>query len=167
MRRFCAGLEDPGLTGLAYNVVAVWLALFSSLILLAATGNSMGAQTSPAPRGAPWTPPGPFIAGTWMLLYTMMALSMWRLNVVSHRASLKWTVLALFAFCLLWPFYGFDNVTRWPSFLGNVGIFVLAIFAVWRLWPHSRTGALLIAPTVLWISIATASILDGARRYGW
>ena len=98
-----------------------------------------------------------------------MALSLWVLNrtPAAGGASLKLGVLLLIGFCLVWPFYAFSQTSRLPGLLGNIGIFVIAVFVVWRLWPYSITAAGMIAPVAVWITIATASILDGARRYGW
>jgi tryptophan-rich sensory protein len=72
----------------------------------------------------------------------------------------------LITFCLVWPFYAFSETSRLPGLLGNIGVLLLAAFAVWQLWPVSRPAAIMIAPVAIWITIATVTILDGARRYG-
>ena len=105
----------------------------------------------------------------WFLLYTLMALSLGVLNraPAAPGTSLKLIVALLIAFCLVWPFYAFSETSRLPGLLGNIGVLLLAASAVWQLWPVSRSAALMIAPVAVWITIATATILDGARRYGW
>ena len=168
MRKAIDLLESPRVVGLISNVLVVWGALALSIAILLWTGSSFGRGTA-GPRSAPWTPAGEFIGAVWSLLYTLMALSLWRLNQLPRetRNHLKLAVIALIAFCLVWPFYAFDTATRWPGLLGNFGILVLALFATWRLWPYCRTAALMIAPVAAWITIASATILDGARRFGW
>jgi tryptophan-rich sensory protein len=105
----------------------------------------------------------------WFLLYTLMALSLWVLNrsPAAQGTSLKLGVIVLIAFCLVWPFYAFSETSRVPGLLGNIGILAIASLVVWRTWPYSSPAALMIIPVALWIVIATASILNGARRYGW
>lgn len=68
---------------------------------------------------------------------------------------------------LVWAFYAFGTTSRWPGLLGNAGILLLALLAMRLAWTHSRTTALLIAPVAAWITFASASIVDGARRFGW
>lgn len=169
MSRVASVLGASTLAGLAGNLLAVWSVLYVSIVILAATGSGFGAATDATPRSAPWTPSGAFIGGVWTLLYTLMAVALWRINwvAVPVRFPLRMIVLALFAFCIVWPFYAFDTPRRWPGVFGNLGILVLSITAVTLLWRHSISAALAIAPTAVWILIATAAILDGARRYGW
>jgi tryptophan-rich sensory protein len=150
------------------NVLAVWIALTISIVLLLATGGSTGFDEG-SPRGAPWTPPGAVIGAVWTLLYTLMGLALWAINHISskHRWRARGFVLALIGFCLVWPFYAFGTSSRWPGLLGNLGILALAVLAVIQLLPSSRLAASLVAPVAIWITIATATILDGAIRYGW
>lgn len=169
MNQLFAALSSTGWSGLVCNVLVVWASLAISILLLSQFGSNFGSTSPDGPRGAPWTPPGAFIGAVWSCLYTLMGLSLWVLNRVptSSRASLKWGVCVLIAFCLVWPFYAFSPTSRWPGLLGNFGIFLLAACLVLGLWSLSRTAALMTVPIALWITIATATILDGARRYGW
>jgi tryptophan-rich sensory protein len=169
MSKIADAFNSPGWIGLASNLLAVWILLAASIWLLSRTGSDFGAATATSPRDPPWTPPGAFIGAVWALLYTLMALSLWVLNrtPAAGGASLKLGVLLLIVFCLVWPFYAFSQTSRLPGLLGNIGILVIAVFVIWRLWPYSITAAGMIAPVSVWITIATASILDGARRYGW
>ena len=168
MDRFTSLFNNQGIIGLISNILAVWILLAISIFVLTKIGSSFGANTS-NPRGAPWTPSGALIGGVWTLLYTLMAIAMWSLNRLdlSPEIKLKWLVIGLIGFCLIWPFYAFGTTNRWPGLLGNIGIFVLSIYAVLKILPFSKITAFMILPVTIWIFIATLSILDGARRYGW
>lgn len=161
-------LKSTGWGGLALYVALVWVALALSIVLLTATGGSTGFDGR-NPRGAPWTPPGAVIGGVWTVLYTLMGASLWAINRTPTpvQPRLRVAVLALLAFCLVWPFYAFGTTSRWPGLLGNLGILVLAVWAAILLRPHSRLAAALVAPVAVWIVVATATIIDGAVRYGW
>ncbi len=169
MQKIATIFNAPGWAGLFSNVFLVWTVLALSIFMLAKLGSGFGAATAEGPRSAPWTPSGAFIGGVWSLLYTLMALSLWSLNRMSSspEVHLKWVVVLLIVFCLIWPFYAFDAMSRWPGLLGNLGILLIAAYAFWRILPYSLSTALLILPVVVWIIIANLSILDGARRYGW
>lgn len=169
MNRVLDPFASPRSAGLISNLLIVWTVLFVSLVVLSKMGSGMGTELESAPRGAPWTPPGAVIGGVWTTVYTLMALSLWRINSVGLPESFapKLWVISLIAFCIIWPFYAFDTPSRWPGLLGNVGIFALSLVAAWRVSMHSVTAASLLLPTTVWITVATISILDGARRYGW
>lgn len=167
MSRLLVAARSTGWVGLVTNVGLVWLALATSIGLLTLTGNPT--DGGDGPRGAPWTPPGAVIGGVWTVLYTLMGVALWAVNRVPDpaRAGCRAAVLLLVGFCLVWPFYAFGTASRWPGLLGNLGILALAVLAVGRLRPHSRLAAGAVAPVGVWITIATATILDGAARYGW
>ena len=168
MDRIAALFSSPGPLGLAAHVAAVGACLLLSIVVLAKAGSGFGAEAADGPRGAPWTPPGVFIGAVWTVLYTLMAVALWLVNrMPAAPESLAWLLVALIGLCIVWPFYAFDTPSRWPGLLGNLGILALALLAVGRLWPFSPPAALLVAPVALWITVATASILDGARRYGF
>jgi tryptophan-rich sensory protein len=105
----------------------------------------------------------------WVCLYTLIGISLWLLNRVPSppRVSLEALVFVLLAVPVTWTFSAFSETSRLPGLLGNIAIFVIGVFVVWRLWRNSRPAALMIAPIAVWIAIATATILDSARRYGW
>jgi len=169
MSKIADAFNSPDWIGLVSNLLTVWILPGASIWLLSRTGSNFGAPTATSPRDAPWTPPGAVIGAVWFLLYTLMALSLWVLNraPAAPGTSLKLIVALLITFCLVWPFYAFSEMSRLPGLLGNIGVLLLAAFAVWQLWPVSRPAAIMIAPVAVWITIATATILDGARRYGW
>jgi len=169
MKNLMGAYKSKGWLGLVLNVVTVWLVLGASLLMLVQMGSGFGAPLPGGPQDAPWTPPGAFIGAMWVVLYTLMGASLWLLNRApeSTSGSPRRAVLFLIGFCIVWPFYAFDTPNRWPGLLGNLGILVIAVFATWRLWPLSRAAALMIAPVAIWITIATASILDSGRRFGW
>ena len=157
--------ESKGWSGLAANLILVWAALTVSSLGPAI----MGVNIEGGLRDAPWTPPGWFIGVVWVCLYTLLGVSLWVLNRVPSppRQLLKAMIFVLLAVLVTWTFYAFSQTSRIPGLLGNIGILVTAIFVAWRLWPHSRAAALTVALVALWITIATATILDSARLYGW
>ena len=157
--------DSEGWGGLIANLGLVWMALAVSSLGPMLTGTS----TSAGLRDAPWTPPGWFIVAVWVCLYTLLGVSLWLLNRVSDppRGSLKPLVFVLLFVLATWTFYAFSATSRLPGLLGNIAIFFIVVFVVWRIWPYSRPSALTIAPVGIWITIATATILDAARLYGW
>jgi benzodiazapine receptor len=165
MAQVLSVFESEGWGGLIANLVLVWVALTVSSLGPFLTGTSTGAGL----RDAPWTPPGWFIGAVWVCLYTLLGVSLWLLNRVPSppRTSLKTLVFVLLAVLVTWTFYAFSATSRLPGLLGNIAIFVVVVFVVWRLWPHSKSAALTLAPVAVWITIATATILDAARLYGW
>ncbi len=169
MRKLFQVYSATSAASLALHLVSVWMALGVSILLLALSGSNFGAETQVGPRSAPWTPSGAFIGAVWSVLYSLMGIALWRANAAepSRRSSVRIAIVALVAFCLVWPFYAFGTSSRWPGLLGNLGILALALNAVRVSWPTSRDAALLLLPVAVWIIIATATIVDGARRYGW
>jgi benzodiazapine receptor len=165
MAQVLSVFESRGWGGLIANLLLVWAALTISSLGPFLTGTS----TSAGLRDAPWTPPGWFIGAVWVCLYTLLGISLWLLNRVPSppRTTLKTLVFVLLAVLVTWTFYAFSATSRLPGLLGNVAIFVVAVFVVWRLWPHSESAALAVVPVAVWITIATATILDAARLYGW
>ena len=168
MTRILEVFNSPGVDGLVCNLLMVWVALAFSVLGPSLLGITFGAGVAGA-RDAPWTPPGWFIGAVWVCLYTLLGLALWTLNRVPQVSpgSEKLGVFVLLAVLVTWTFYAFSPTSRWPGLLGNLAILVISVFVVWRLWPHSRPAALMVVPTAIWILIATATILDGARRYGW
>jgi tryptophan-rich sensory protein len=168
MTQILSAFDSESWIGLVLNVLLVWVALTVSVLGPVALGITIGGGAS-GPRDAPWTPPGWFIGAVWVCLYTLLGISLWALNRVSEppRSSLKVAVFVLLAVLVTWTFYAFAESTRLPGLLGNIAIFVVVAYVVWTLWPHSRPAALMVAPVAVWITIATATIVGGARLYGW
>jgi translocator protein len=160
--------DAPGWGGLLANLLAVWVALAVSVLGPPLLGIGFGAGVAGA-RDAPWTPPGWFIGAVWVVLYTLLGLALWTLNRLpaASPVSLKTGIYVLLAVLVTWTFYAFSQTSRWPGLLGNLAILLVSLFVVRSLWLHSRPAALLVLPVALWILVATATILDGARRYGW
>jgi tryptophan-rich sensory protein len=167
MARVFAAFDSPGLLGLVCNLLLVWSAIAVSTIGPVVLGVTIGGGGGL--RDAPWTPPGWFIGIVWLCLYTLLGFALWTLNRVdqSPRDSLKAGVFVLLIVLITWTFYAFNQTSRLPGLLGNIAIFIVVLVVVWRTWPHSRAAALMVAPVGVWITIATATILDAARLYGW
>lgn len=165
MVRVLSVFDSEGWSGLVANLALVWVSLAVSVLGPILTGTS----TSAGLRDAPWTPPGWFIGAVWVCLYTLLGVALWLLSRVPAppRTSLKVHVLVLLVVLVTWTFYAFSATSRLPGLIGNIAIFFVVVFVVWRLWPHSRSAALAVAPVGVWITIATATIMDAARLYGW
>jgi tryptophan-rich sensory protein len=168
MVRVIEAFDSQGLIGLSVNLLMVWAALAVSVLGPSLLGATIGGGAS-GPRGAPWTPPGWFIGTVWVCLYTALGVALWMLNRVpaTERTPGKFAILVLLGVLVTWTFYAFSETSRWPGLIGNSAILLVALLVVWRLWPVSRNAALLVAPVAVWITIATATIVDGARLYGW
>jgi tryptophan-rich sensory protein len=168
LRRLADAFDSPSWSGLICNLLAVWAALALSVLGPMAIGITIGGAAT-GPSNAPWTPPGWFIGLVWVGLYTGLGFALWFLNrtPAGDRKKGKSGVLVLLVVLVTWTFYAFSETTRWPGLIGNIAILLMALFVVWRLWPVSRKAAYLVAPVAVWITIATATIVDGARLYGW
>jgi tryptophan-rich sensory protein len=168
MARIIEAFDSQGPIGLSVNLLLVWAALTVSVLGPSLLGATIGGGASGL-RDAPWTPPGWFIGAVWVGLYTALGVALWMLNRVpaTLRTPGKVAVLVLLGVLVTWTFYAFSETTRWPGLIGNIAILLIALFVVWRLWPMSRNAALLVAPVAVWITIATATIVDAARLYGW
>ncbi len=56
----------------------------------------------------------------------------------SPRGALKAAVFVLLVVLVTWTFYAFSETSRLPGLLGNVAIFLICVFLVWRMWHYSR-----------------------------
>ncbi len=167
MEKFLYTYRCSGFLGLMVILLSIWGALGISILLLSVSGSDLGVSETEFSRDAPWTPPGPFIGVVWALLYSLMAFSIWRLNDIANSGAIQFAILGLIAWCLVWPFYAFDTLNRWPGLIGNLGIFLISGALVLRLWRRDKVAALSISLVTIWITIATGTIIDGAIRYGW
>jgi tryptophan-rich sensory protein len=167
MTRIIEAFDSQGPIGLSVNLLMVWAALAVSVVGPSLLGSTIGGASGL--RDGPWTPPGWFIGVVWAGLYTALGVALWVLNRVpaTQQTPGKVAIFVLLGVLVTWTFYAFSETTRWPGLIGNIAILLIALFVVWRLWPVSRNAALLVAPVAAWITIATATILDAVRLYGW
>jgi translocator protein len=105
-----------------------------------------------------FVPPGSVIGGVWIVLFTLMGISLflvWR----DGKKGADWKIaLGVFAAQLVvnviwsWAFFGLQS-----SLAGIVVIAVLWLLilqAIVRFWPISKNAAWLLVPYILWVSFA-------------
>jgi translocator protein len=106
-----------------------------------------------------WQPPGPAFGIIWTTIYVLTAISVvitWR-TIHSRREAI--TMIALHSTnCVLnvmWSFL-FFALHRPDYALYQVGFFWLSIIAlIVFAWPRTKFGAILMAPYIIWVSIAS------------
>jgi len=105
-----------------------------------------------------FTPPGFYIGLIWIVLFTLMSISLfliWR-ETPSNLAAR----IALYFFAtqlivnVLWSvaFFGMQSPIGGLVVIGF--LWVLILITIIRFWPINRTAALLLIPYIIWVSIA-------------
>ena len=105
-----------------------------------------------------FTPPGFYIGLIWIVLFTLMSISLfliWR-ETPSNLAAR----IALYFFAaqlivnVLWSvaFFGMQSPIGGLMVIGI--LWVLILITIIRFWPINRTAALLLIPYIIWVSIA-------------
>ncbi len=105
-----------------------------------------------------FTPPGSVIGAVWIVLFTLMGISLflvWR----SCKTDAHWKIaLGVFAAQLVvnvfwsWAFFGLQSPLA--GIVVIVVLWLLILQCMIRFWPISRNAALLLAPYILWVSFA-------------
>ncbi len=110
-----------------------------------------------------WAPPAWLFGPVWTLLYTMMAVSLWRVWRKRGFSGSR-TEVALFLAQLLlnglwsWVFFAWQE-GGW-AMLNIVGLWVLIAICIQRFWRIDRFAAWLLVPYLAWVSFASALNLD-------
>jgi translocator protein len=107
----------------------------------------------------PWQPPGPAFGIIWTTIYTLATISgvmVWR---TVHNSTDGARLFAVFganiALNLLWS-YIFFIIKRPDWALSMVWIFWLSILAlILYIWPRHKLASALLAPYLVWVSIAS------------
>ena len=105
-----------------------------------------------------FTPPGFYVGLIWIVLFTLMSISLfliWR-ETPSNLAAR----IALYFFAaqlivnVLWSvaFFGMQSPIGGLVVIGF--LWVLILITIIRFWPINRTAALLLIPYIIWVSIA-------------
>lgn len=107
----------------------------------------------------PWfTPPGWVITTIWLVLFTLMGLSLFLvyregLSRVDVRIAVGIFAIQLLV-NVLWSmaFFGL----RWPmgGLVTIAVLWVLIVLTILKFWPISREAALFLMPYLLWVSFA-------------
>ena len=106
-----------------------------------------------------WTPEPAIIGTIWMLLYPVIFVAFGYVAVRVFQGAIPPSVLLPIALNLAANFaftpiqFGLRNLT-----LASVDIIVVLGTVIWCMvviWPHSRVAAGVLAPYLVWVSVAT------------
>ncbi len=105
-----------------------------------------------------FTPPGSVISAVWIMLFTLMGISLflvWREGM--NRQEVR-NALYIFAAQLivnvLWSGAFFGLRSPMAGMIVIAVLWALILFTIIRFWPVSRTAAILLFPYILWVSYA-------------
>lgn len=114
-------------------------------------------------------PPGWVVGGLWMLLFAGMGTARWELEnaparLFGERRS-GWVSLLAFL-CLLYPLYTEGLRDDRIGLGGNIVTAAVGVAALERVRHRSKTAALLLLPTCVWLGyagVATARAIRNGR----
>jgi benzodiazapine receptor len=145
------------------------LALVVWIVLILALGSGAGIFFGPgiwfqSLVKPSWNPPGWLFGPVWTLLYTMMAISVWKLRRVAHQSGAKKSLAMLLFWLQL-----LLNLAWTPIFFG-LQLPAVAFVEICLLWCVALSTALafgkisgiagyLLVPYLLWLSFAL--VLNG------
>ena len=105
-----------------------------------------------------WIPPDWAFPAAWFILWSLQAVAAFVLLASDRdgRGLALGLLVTQFVVAVAWQaaVFGPGRLTLAAWWL--VGVLVLVVLAVLVAWRVERTAALLIAPTILWVSVATA-----------
>jgi len=105
-----------------------------------------------------FTPPGSYIGLIWIILFTLMGISLfliWR-EIPGNPAAR----IALYFFAaqlivnVLWNVAFFGMQSPISGLVVIVVLWILILINMIKFWPINRTAALLLIPYIVWVSIA-------------
>ena len=105
-----------------------------------------------------WIPPDWAFPAAWFTLWALQAIA--ALVLVSSEREGKSLALGLlaaqFVIAVAWEVFVFGPGRLALAAWWLVGVLVLVVLAVIAAWRVQRLAGLLIAPTIVWVSVATA-----------
>lgn len=107
----------------------------------------------------PWyTPPGWVISAVWILLFTLMGLSLflvWRAGLSRPDVKKAVTVFAIqLGANILWSAAFFGLQSPLAAFAVIVVLWILILLSISSFRPISRRASLLLLPYIIWVSFA-------------
>ncbi|CAG0909777.1 unnamed protein product [Cyprideis torosa] len=139
--------------------LAGWLLLLFVVAALGAAASIEAASVYANLNKPDWAPPPSWFGPVWTVLYTLMAIAawlVWREPASAARSRALTVFLVHLAVNVLWSWMFFG----WMQGIGSlvtIGVLWLMIVALIGLfWPIKRLAALLLAPYLVWVSIASA-----------
>jgi len=107
----------------------------------------------------PWfAPPGWVIIAVWIVLFTLMGVSLFLVWREDHSGADRKIAIGVFAAQLVvnvlwsWAFFGLQSPLAGIAVI--VVLWALILQSMIRFWPISRNAALLLVPYILWVSFA-------------
>jgi tryptophan-rich sensory protein len=107
----------------------------------------------------PWfTPPAGVIPAVWILLFTLMGVSLflvWREGL--NRSEVK---LAIYVFAaqlvvnILWSAAFFGMRSPLAGLVVIIVLWIMILLTMVKIWPVSRNAVLLLVPYIIWVSFA-------------
>jgi tryptophan-rich sensory protein len=163
--------NSPKLNGAIVNVVAsIASVLLINAAIFGLRWSSINSFQLLDPTVLPaFTPPGYAIGMVWTLLFGLMGTSRWLLNKVqnSQRTNHQQLVVFLILFCLVYPLYSLAINSRLGALIGNLGTILLATFTYLKISRSSKQAALLVLPTIVWVTYATVILVVVIQARGW
>ena len=107
----------------------------------------------------PWfTPPPGIIPDVWMVLFTLMGVSLflaWRagLTLPEFRGA-AYAFAAQYVFNILWSAAFFGLQSPMAGLVVIVLLWILILLTIYRIYPLSREAAMLLVPYIAWVSFA-------------
>jgi len=105
-----------------------------------------------------FTPPGWFIGTVWIILYTLMGISLylvWNKGLRNKRVK---NSLYLFGLQLIlnavWSFLFFGLRSPFLGLIEIVFLWVFIVLTILKFYKISRTAAWLLVPYIIWVSVA-------------
>lgn len=118
-------------------------------------------------RKPPFTPPDWVFGPVWTILYTLIAISVYRIvrkNEKGKKVKIAYTVFSVqLVLNFLWPILFFKIKLRGIAFEELLIMLVFIILTVSEFYKIDKTSAYLLIPYLLWSSFAAA--LNGSIWY--
>lgn len=134
-----------------------WLALVVVVATLGALASRDAGSFYAQLTRPPWAPPSWLFGPAWTLLYLLMALAAWRVDISPRRSR---AALVLFMVQLavnaLWSWLFFSWHLGGAAFVDVLLLDALVIATVAAFWRIDRLAAVLLVPYLGWIFFATA-----------
>jgi translocator protein len=104
-----------------------------------------------------WVPPDWAFPVVWFTLWALQAAALIRLAGSSspHRRAALVSLVAQFVVAIAWQAVVFGPGRLLVAAWWLVAVLVLVMVAVVLSWRVDRVAALLVAPTIVWVSVAT------------
>jgi len=138
-------------------ILSIIICQMAGIIGSALTAGSL-AEWYPTLTKPSFTPPGSTIGLIWIILFTLMGVSLflvWREYPENPAAR---TALLFFAAQLivnvLWNVAFFTLRSPASGLLVIAVLWILILITILKFWPINKTAALLLVPYIIWVSVA-------------